>query len=63
MKVAAAFAEAGTRLPNVPFAGAVLASSIVVFLLGGMLIVRARSTYFRNGADAKMPSAPRWSPC
>ncbi|HEX8679380.1 MAG TPA: DUF2306 domain-containing protein [Chthoniobacterales bacterium] len=61
--VAAAFAEAGTRLPHAPFVGAVLASSIVVFLLGGMLVVRARARYFRDGAAAKMAATPRWSSC
>ena len=61
--VAGAVSEAITRLPQGPVVGAVLAGSAVVFLLGGMLIVRARSTYCRGGTDAKIPSARRWSPC
>ena len=48
--VAGAVSEAVTRLPSAPFVGAVLAGSAAVFLLGGMLIVRARSTYFPSGA-------------
>ena len=55
--VAAAVSEAGTRLPHAPFIGAVLAGSAAVFLLGGMLIVRARLRYFREFsslAEAKL---------
>jgi uncharacterized membrane protein len=61
--VAALVAEIGTRLPRAPFVGAVLAGSIAVFLLGGMLIVRARARYFRDGAAGKMAATPRWSSC
>jgi uncharacterized membrane protein len=52
--IAAAVSEAGTRLPNAPFVGAVLAGSAAVFLLGGILIVRARSRYF-----GELSSPPR----
>jgi uncharacterized membrane protein len=61
--IAGAVSEAVTRLPQAPFVGAVVAGSAVVFLLGGMLILRARSTYFREGADAKIQPARRWLPC
>jgi uncharacterized membrane protein len=61
--VAAAVSEAGTRLPQAPFVGAVLAGSLAVFVLGGILVVRARSTYFRDGADGKIRPARRWLPC
>jgi uncharacterized membrane protein len=63
--VAALVAEIGTRLPHAPFVGAVLAGSTAVFLLGGVLIVRARSRsrYFRDGAEAKIAATPRCSSC
>jgi uncharacterized membrane protein len=61
--IAGAVSEAVTRLPQAPFVGAVIAGSAVVFLLGGVLIVRARSRYFRAGTDAKIRAAARWSPC
>jgi uncharacterized membrane protein len=43
--VAAAVSEDLTRLPSSPFWGAVLAGSLVVFLIGGVLIVRGRGKY------------------
>ena len=49
--VAGAVSEVGTRLPQAPFVGAVVAGSMAVFLLGGVLIVRARSTLFHDGAQ------------
>ena len=60
--VAGAVSEAVTRLPQAPFVGAVVAGSAMVFLLGGMLIVRARSTVFRGVQVAPRPSR-RWLPC
>lgn len=43
--VAAAVSEVLTRLPSSPFWGAVLAGSLMVFVIGGALIVRARGRY------------------
>lgn len=43
--VAAAVSEVLTRLPSSPFWGAVLAGSLAVFLIGGILIVRGRGKY------------------
>jgi uncharacterized membrane protein len=61
--VAAAVAEAGTRVPNAPFVGVVVAGSAAVFLIGGILIARGRSRYFRQGADAGLAVSERWSRC
>lgn len=43
--VAAAVSEGLTRLPSSPFWGAVLAGSMTVFLVGGVLIIRGRGRY------------------
>ena len=62
--VAGAVSEVGTRLPQAPFVAAVLAGSAAVFLLGGMLIVRARTTLFRDGGVQVTPRRARgWLPC
>ena len=51
--MAGAVSEAATRLPQAPFWGAVVAGSAAVFVLGGFLVVRARSTYFGTGDRAE----------
>ena len=61
--VAAAVAEAGTRVPNAPFVGVVVAGSAAVFLIGGILIARARSRYFRDGPDGSFETTARLSRC
>ena len=62
--VAGAVSEVGTRLPQAPFVGAVVAGSAAVFVLGGMLIVRARSTLFGDGGLPVVPRPRRrWLPC
>ena len=43
--VAAAVSEVLTRLPSSPFWGAVLAGSVLVFVTGGILVVRGRGKY------------------
>lgn len=43
--VAAAVSEVLTRMPSSPFWGAVLAGSMLVFMIGGVLIVRGRGKY------------------
>ena len=43
--VAAAVSEVLTRLPSSPFWGMVLAGSLAVFVIGGVLIVRGRGRY------------------
>lgn len=43
--VAAGVSEALTRLPSSPFWGAVLTGSAIVFMIGGILIVRGRGRY------------------
>ena len=57
--VAAAVAEAGTRVPNAPFVGVVVAGSAAVFLIGGILITRARSRYFGPGANTGVVATAR----
>jgi uncharacterized membrane protein len=54
--VAAAVSEAGTRLPQAPFVGAVVLGSAAVFLLGGILVVRSRSRYFREFPSSAPPA-------
>jgi uncharacterized membrane protein len=50
--VAAGVSEAATRLPSAPFWPAVAAGTMVVFILGGALIVRGRARYrFENMAN------------
>lgn len=43
--VAAAVSEAMTRLPSAPFWPVIALSTLIVFLLGGILIARGRSKY------------------
>ncbi len=43
--IAAAVSEATTRLPSTPFWPAVFGGTLIVFLLGGLLIIRGRSRY------------------
>lgn len=61
--VAAAVAEAATRVPNAPFVGVVVFGSAAVFLIGGISIARARSRYFGHGADPGLVETPRPSRC
>ena len=57
--VAGAVSEVGTRVPHAPFLGAVLAGSLAVFLLGGMLIIRARSRFVREfSSSARLKLRP-----
>ena len=50
--VAAGVSEALTRIPASPFWGAVLTGSMLVFLVGGALIIRGRGRYrFANQTD------------
>jgi len=43
--VAAAVSEVSTRIPSSPFWGAVLAGSLAMFVLGGILIVHGRGKF------------------
>ena len=61
--VAGAVSEVGTRLPNAPFVGAVVAGSAVVFLVGGILIFRARSRFVGQHANPQLSASRRWLRC
>lgn len=55
--VAAAVSEGLTRLPSSPFWGAVFAGSMVVFVAGGVLIVRGRGKYRFDGMSQRFDRA------
>jgi uncharacterized membrane protein len=57
--VAAAVSETAVRMPSAPFWPAVLAGSLAVFLIGGILIVRRRDKYnFEKMASAYKSDPP-----